>query len=214
VLKNNKALTALAFLSPLLLSILSLCVPVNANFVPYPVGTITETPTITLTSPNQNVTYTSKVTLTFSVITPGSWTPATWQGGTINAGTIDNITYCIDNKETILYTAHLTNLYDELPKTHQFTVILENLATGSHHLTVTVNGQTTYYLDAQDPWSLTTTPISVSQNTTFTVAQSMSPSQAVPEFLLWVAFSLIIVVTGMLYVVKRKQRPTDQLKQH
>ncbi len=214
VLKNSKAPALVILLSSLF--VCDLCVvPVNANFVPYPVGTITDIPTIIITSPSQNATYNPQVDLTFSVAIPDSWVPITGQGETINAGIINNITYCLDNnKKIVLYTDKSTTLSEELPKKHQFSITLNNLPVTCHNVTVTVNGQTTYYLDAQDPWSLTTTPISVSQTLTFDVTSSPQTSPTTPEFpALLILAALAAATVSLTLAIKNKHQNKNLQKQ-
>ncbi len=173
---------------------------VEANFVPYPVGPLTGRPTIAISSPLQDTVCADSLNLTFSVDRPDSWVTPIRGGDPINAGVINAVSYILDGNETFLPVAQLTYLSDELPKSQRFSLILDDVPMGAHNLTVAVKAKTNYYTNSS-PWSLTNDEIDVSQTVLFTT----EPPPSLPEFPVWMAFSLIATAITLTIVFIRKK---------
>ncbi|MCW4010322.1 MAG: hypothetical protein NWF05_06845 [Candidatus Bathyarchaeota archaeon] len=147
----------------------------EANWVPFPGEPITDQPTITVYSPASDSTYNNEINLNFSVVRPDSWVHLTPEGWRINAGWIDKVTYALDENQTVLYTEHMKNIGDELPKSLDYSLVLGNLSVGTHVVTVTANFTVNYYIGGYLGY-LTTNRTSTSQSRSFTVAQMQTPS--------------------------------------
>ena len=225
-LKKFMATTAVMILPILILSLLFVQ-SAKANFVPYPKGPITDQPTITVYSPTQDFAYHDEVNLNFSIDRPDSWFPLTDEGWRINAGTIDKISYSLDENQTLLYTNHLKNIGDELPKTMVYCLDLDGLTAGNHTLTISVYSTVNY--SPESPRCLgdcITKRMSTFQSASFTLEPKQTPismpspdlasseptskalTSSAPEIPTWKATALVTLsATGiMVSAVALKRR--------